>query len=67
MAAFCPCCGAKISLKAEPCPACGNPRHGMLRATSQFPLETQVAAEQDVRIDSEAEVLQGSSQQRTAV
>ena len=30
MAAFCECCGAQISLKAEPCPACGAPQHGML-------------------------------------
>lgn len=30
MAAFCTCCGAEITLKAEACPACGTPRHGML-------------------------------------
>lgn len=30
MAAFCECCGAQITLKAEPCPACGAPQHGML-------------------------------------
>jgi hypothetical protein len=29
MAAFCACCGAEITLKAEACPACGTPRHGM--------------------------------------
>ena len=32
MAAFCTCCGAEITLKAEACPACGTPRHGMLPA-----------------------------------
>jgi len=30
MAAFCTCCGAEISLKAEACPVCGTPQHGML-------------------------------------
>ena len=30
MAAFCGCCGAEITLKAEACPVCGTPRHGML-------------------------------------
>lgn len=29
MAAFCGCCGAEITLKAEACPVCGTPRHGM--------------------------------------
>jgi RNA polymerase subunit RPABC4/transcription elongation factor Spt4 len=29
MAAFCACCGAKIILKAEACPVCGAPQHGM--------------------------------------
>jgi hypothetical protein len=29
MAAFCGCCGAEITLKAEACPVCGMPRHGM--------------------------------------
>jgi hypothetical protein len=29
MAAFCECCGAEITLKAEACPVCGTPRHGM--------------------------------------
>ena len=31
MAAFCACCGAEITLKAEACPDCGTPRHGMLQ------------------------------------
>jgi hypothetical protein len=30
MAAFCGCCGAEITLRAEACPVCGTPRHGML-------------------------------------
>ena len=29
MAAFCACCGAEITLRAEACPVCGIPRHGM--------------------------------------
>jgi predicted amidophosphoribosyltransferase len=32
MAAFCSCCGAEITLKAEACPVCGTPRHGMPKA-----------------------------------
>jgi hypothetical protein len=30
MAAFCACCGAEITLKAEACLVCGTPQHGML-------------------------------------
>jgi|GEM_PF-6666479 len=30
MAAYCSCCGAEITLKAEACPVCGMPQHGML-------------------------------------
>lgn len=30
MAAFCACCGAEIGPKAEACPACGAPQHGMV-------------------------------------
>jgi hypothetical protein len=30
MAAFCACCGAEIGPKAEACPACGTPQHGMI-------------------------------------
>jgi hypothetical protein len=29
MAAFCACCGAEITLKAQACPVCGTPQHGM--------------------------------------
>jgi hypothetical protein len=29
MAAFCGCCGAEITPRAEACPICGTPRHGM--------------------------------------
>ena len=31
MAAFCGCCGAEISAKAEACVVCGTPRHGMMK------------------------------------
>jgi hypothetical protein len=32
MAAYCACCGAEITLKAEKCSVCGTPRHGMMPA-----------------------------------
>jgi hypothetical protein len=38
VAAFCECCGALITLKAEACPACGTPQHGML-LPDPLPLE----------------------------
>jgi len=38
MAAFCACCGAAITLRAEACPACGTPQHGMLLPDPQPPL-----------------------------
>jgi hypothetical protein len=31
MAAFCGCCGAEITDRAEVCAVCGTPRHGMVR------------------------------------
>jgi hypothetical protein len=36
MAAYCGCCGAEITGRAEACEACGTPRHGMM--PSGFPL-----------------------------
>jgi hypothetical protein len=39
MAAFCACCGAEIKLKAEACPVCGTPRHGMLPPDLRPPLD----------------------------
>jgi predicted amidophosphoribosyltransferase len=36
MAAFCECCGAKITLKPEACPVCGAPRHGMSQREPSF-------------------------------
>ncbi|HEX3940595.1 MAG TPA: hypothetical protein VHX11_03840 [Acidobacteriaceae bacterium] len=32
MPAYCSCCGAEITLKAEACTVCGTPRHGMMPA-----------------------------------
>ncbi len=32
MAAFCGCCGAEITDRAESCSVCGTPRHGMIPA-----------------------------------
>jgi hypothetical protein len=37
MAAFCACCGAEITLKAEKCSVCGTPRHGMMPAVKIEP------------------------------
>ena len=47
MAAICACCGAEITLKAEACPACGTPRHGMLKpgALLGFEFEQETAEE----------------------
>jgi hypothetical protein len=36
MAAFCVCCGAEITLKAEACPVCGTPQHGMWPQTNRL-------------------------------
>jgi len=54
MAAFCTCCGAEITLRAEACPVCGAPRHGMLQ--SDRPLTFDVHTDQsqkDVPINRE--------------
>jgi hypothetical protein len=52
MAAFCACCGAEITLKAEACPVCGTPRHGMLPPDRQPALDIGPdAREEDARID----------------
>jgi hypothetical protein len=40
MAAYCLCCGAEISLKAEACSVCGTPRHGMMRPDPESTEET---------------------------
>lgn len=39
MAAFCGCCGAEITLRAQACPVCGTPRHGMAQTASLFTLD----------------------------
>ena len=51
MAAFCACCGAEITLKAEACPKCGAPHHGMLPPDLLSTLEVNTDKSQgDVRI-----------------
>jgi predicted amidophosphoribosyltransferase len=51
MAAFCACCGAEITLKAEACPKCGTPQHGMLPPELLSTLEVDADPSQgDVRI-----------------
>jgi hypothetical protein len=47
MAAFCACCGAEITLKAEACPVCGTPRHGMLPLDLQPALDPGTDLPQD--------------------
>jgi len=44
MAAFCACCGAEITGKAEACTVCGMPRHGMIRADKLPPLDLDSTA-----------------------
>ena len=47
MAAFCACCGAEITLKAEACPVCGAPQHGMLPPDLQPALDIATDAPQE--------------------
>jgi RNA polymerase subunit RPABC4/transcription elongation factor Spt4 len=54
MAAFCTCCGAEITLKAEACPVCGMPRHGMVPSGQSFILDAQTnQSQEEVSIDPE--------------
>jgi hypothetical protein len=39
MAAFCGCCGAEITPKAETCSVCGTPRHGMAFAPDSLAVD----------------------------
>lgn len=55
MAAYCTCCGAEITLKAEACPVCGAPRHGTLRSDQSEIIGAQIGPVQDgLNIGSEA-------------
>ena len=47
VAAFCECCGAKITLKVEACPACGAPQHGMLLPDLPLPSEFDMEGEKE--------------------
>jgi hypothetical protein len=47
VAAFCECCGAEITLKAEACPVCGAPQHGMLQPDLLLPLDVDVEPSQE--------------------
>ena len=42
VAAFCTCCGAEITLKAEVCPLCGSPQHGMSQPDLLLPFDEDV-------------------------
>jgi hypothetical protein len=53
VAAFCICCGAEITLKAEACPACGTPRHGMSQPDLDVDMDrSQVDAGIDRRLST---------------
>jgi hypothetical protein len=45
MAAFCACCGTEITSKAEACPICGAPRHGMLPSDLLSALDLEIDTE----------------------
>lgn len=47
MAAFCGCCGAEITERAEVCVVCGTPRHGMLRTDGRTVLDPGDEAHRD--------------------
>ena len=47
MAAFCTCCGAEITLKAEACPVCGTPLHGMLQSDRPLTLDVDTDLSQE--------------------
>jgi hypothetical protein len=47
VAAFCECCGALITLKAEACPACGAPQHGMFLSDVPLPAEADAELDQE--------------------
>jgi RNA polymerase subunit RPABC4/transcription elongation factor Spt4 len=52
VAAFCACCGAVITLKAEACPVCGTPRHGMAQPDLLLTLDFDTTPSQEnVRVD----------------
>jgi hypothetical protein len=55
MAAFCACCGTEITAKAEACPKCGTPRHGMLPPDLLFTLNIGGLSP----FDGETEISQG--------
>jgi hypothetical protein len=47
VAAFCACCGTEITLKAEACPVCGTPRHGMSQPDLLLTLDESTEPSQD--------------------
>ncbi len=55
MAAFCACCGAEIGQKAEACPACGAPQHGMLQGSRNRVVATMEAGYPPVREDKDSD------------
>jgi len=52
MAAYCTCCGAEITLKAEACSVCGTPRHGMLPSNRLLTLDIDTdLSQEDIGIE----------------
>jgi hypothetical protein len=52
MAAFCACCGAEIGPKAEACPACGTPQHGMIPKGSREKTSAVASPKRDEEVSS---------------
>jgi len=47
VAAFCGCCGTEITLKAEACPVCGTPKHGMAQPNLLLALDEHTEPSQE--------------------
>jgi hypothetical protein len=50
VAAFCACCGSEITLKAEACPVCGTPQHGMLQPDRSSGLDV-APSQEEIKVD----------------
>ena len=61
MAAFCACCGAEITLKAESCPDCGAPRHGMVQSDIALTRDVQTNLSQETKFVTRRSVMSKSN------
>jgi len=62
MAAFCACCGAEITLKAEACSVCGTPRHGMLRSDRSRDATSPLSRTEESFLNEECDSSESSRQ-----